>query len=316
MHSTQSRSQRQFLDPRISSASRPTPSAIRAFTAEFFDVVLNIGQERRKACKIQFRTQNGRLGVYVHMSSFGYSYGRLRRVEFTGPASGPETLRFEDGGITTTKMVKYHHPADGRAHFSQDGKVHSYFAKSKPLRQVMGHLFSLHFWGADGFDFAGTKEARLPSLKRTTVNLYADKHLPADLVAGRIVGWCYPRPIVPAVGTIVPLADPAQPALWTTAETGEVRQAVVIAPHNPPPEDDLIFFLTFHPMERATGPNYPVLMFLGGFNASRDMSRSDSYSNSLVLKYSQEEDDFEEMVRLCGSIDYLPEVVHESEGAA
>jgi hypothetical protein len=324
MHSSQPRGRGQFLDPRIMKASflgprdspgrQPTRS-IRAFTAEFFDVVLNIGEERRKACKIQFRFLKQGLAAYVHMSSFGYTYGRLRRVEFKGAVSGPESVSFMEGGITTTRMMKYNHPPDGNAHFSQDGKVHSYFAKSKPLRTVAGHLFSFHFWGADAFDLAGTKEARPPTSKRATVNLYADPELAADQVAGRIVGWCYPRSVVPLVGPIDPVAGPAEPAAWTV-ESGEVRQTLVIAPPNPPPVDDLIFFVTFHPMDRSTGPDYPVLVFMGGFNASRDQTRTDSYSNCLALKYSEEEDDFEEMVRLCGSIDYMPEVFHESEGAA
>jgi hypothetical protein len=302
----------QFLDPRILKASalgprdsiwRVIPTAIRAFTAEYFDVVLNIGADRRKVCKIQFRAQQNGLAVYAHMSSFGYSHGRLRRVTFSGPPAGPDTVDFLDGGTTTTQMVKYHHPADGRAHFSQDGKEVSYFAESKPLRKVAGHLFTMHFWGADGFALAGSKEDRTPTAKRATVNLYADPKLRPGQVSGRIVCWCYPRHDIPLIGPIVPGASLSEPGTWIL-ESGERRQTIIFAPPSPAPRDDLIFLLTFHPMERDTGPDYPVMVFMGGFDGTRDQSRADSHSSCLVLKYSKKDEDFEEMVRLTGSIDY------------
>lgn len=108
-------------------------------------------------CQIQFR-RNGSL--FVQFPYFSESAGILADVRFAVSSEGASVMRLEDTGRATTHLVKYHHPPDGNAHFSQDDKIVSTIRrKSFPLTNP-GLLWELHAFGLYGFEAASKQRVR------------------------------------------------------------------------------------------------------------------------------------------------------------
>ncbi len=64
------------------------------------------------------------------------------------------TYRWPDPStsMTTSQRPKYNHHVDGRAHFSQDGKVRTVIKRQAcPLREINGHAFTVHVQGIGRF---------------------------------------------------------------------------------------------------------------------------------------------------------------------
>ena len=87
-----------------------------------------------------------------------------------------------------------------------------------------------------------------------------------------------------------------------------MRQTVILAPLTQPDRDDLVVLISYFPGDITTGPGYPVMSFVGGWDGTRDQSRPYSYLKFLALKYAKEDEDFEDMVRIGGSRDYVPQI--------
>ena len=62
-------------------------------------------------------------------------------------------MNLEHGGKVTSHLVKYSHHVDGRAHFSQDGKIFTTIKRqSVALEKQDGHIFSLLIQGLNALD--------------------------------------------------------------------------------------------------------------------------------------------------------------------
>jgi hypothetical protein len=288
--------------------------ALEPVRADKHEVTLGFEGVQRVVCMAQFRYQSGGLGVYVHLSTFRHSFGMLGRFFLEGQPSGPEQVRFSEGGTTTTHLVKYNHPASGDAHFSQDGKVNSYFIEATPLRDVDGHLFTVHYWGLDGFDVLPVQPRKKSHRDRPTVGFNIEApELAIHQLAGRIVGWCFPRKKFAEMRPERNSSARPHPVNWLV--NGESRPAIVIGPRSYQPDDDLIILLTYNPMETSAHES-PKLVFIGGFDRSPDRSKSSTHLQFLALKYSQRDEGFDEMAHgLNGTIDRAPNIpVPEVEG--
>jgi hypothetical protein len=289
-----------------------TADRLGVLKSEYFDVLLRIGDHGYRACKVQFRRQAGALATYVHfLPSFGPNFGRLRKVELRGPAQGPETIKFTDGSTTTTRLVKFNHPGDGRAHFSGGFGIRRLFTQSRPLRDVNAQLFTLNFWNASGFALAA------PPKKNSEVVRFDSVYPGAELdqIAGRLIAWCYHRSRLPYLGEFNPAASPNEAVTWTL-DNGDVSRTVILAPPLQPDHDDLVVLISYFPMDISTGPGYPVMSFVGGSDGSPDQSRPNRYLNFLALKYASQDEDFEDMVRIGGSLDYVPDTPDKAADTA
>jgi hypothetical protein len=66
-------------------------------------------------------------------------------------------VNIECGGKVTSHLVKYSHHPDGRAHFSQDGKILTAIKRqSIALDRQNGHMFTLYIQGLHALDVART----------------------------------------------------------------------------------------------------------------------------------------------------------------
>lgn len=73
-------------------------------------------------------------------------------AKVTVQAGNSHTFDLTDTADATTKSVKYSHPVDGNAHFSQTGKVvTAIYNQARGLDTSVGHFFSVFFSGLSMF---------------------------------------------------------------------------------------------------------------------------------------------------------------------
>src|SRR5262249_1819384 len=124
---------------------------------------------------------------------FTYPQGLLKKGMAYGPSGTLTQISFEQDAVSTSQRVKYSHHPDGNAQFSQDDQVYTTIrTRTRPLCDYSGHLFTVHFWGADGFDTAGAKDFKPANHDRAMLLFESDDQIQApNAVAGRFIGWGY-----------------------------------------------------------------------------------------------------------------------------
>jgi hypothetical protein len=89
-------------------------------------------------------------------------------------------VSLEDGGKVTSHLVKYSHHADGRAHFSQTGKIITAIRRQLvALERQHGHIFSLLIQGLNALDVADPVKDAGATPKRTVVDFQTE---PAEAI--------------------------------------------------------------------------------------------------------------------------------------
>ena len=162
----------------------------------------------------------------------------------------------------SSHLVKYSHHPDGRAHFSQDGRVRTEIKKqSVPLDNVEGHLFSLHVQGLHGFEAAQESDkAVAPSRKRTVVRFMLEDPLPGSIkFVGRLhsSGWLQARAVNGMVSPTMQLVQP----------DGTTRHAFVWSSPLGTPGQERCLVLSIEPLPRLDQARSTSLVFVAGFDA-------------------------------------------------
>ena len=180
-----------------------------AFHSARIDITVKADGHRHKIFQIFFRKDGS---VFVSFPYFSKTEGILAEVTVRGAPGSSCEVNLADTGKVASHLMKYSHHPDGRAHFSQDGKVKTEIKRqSVPLRDQEGHLFTLLFQGLRAFTPVNAKNENQSSLKRTTLTFDVPDRFPK---AFRIVGrWFWledlqVEPVRPAkIGPIVQLMD-------------------------------------------------------------------------------------------------------------
>jgi len=169
------------------------------------------------------------------------------------------TLEREDARCTSHR-VKYSHHLDGRAHFSQDGRVYTAIKRNAvPLRNANGHLFTLKAQHIGEFSAAPKKDINSPQKVRGLIDFV----LPTDASAVQFIGWIYKRadfeqrfsPLSSkSVGPIVDIMHP---------QRGQIKGVIS---RNPDSSDGTILLVTAEPIEPMTTSGAASLSFVGGFD--------------------------------------------------
>jgi hypothetical protein len=121
---------------------------VEAFRSERIIVTLQIGSKRHKIFQLFFGRDRS---LYVSFPYFRHRTGILAAA--TIPANGQTTsqVNLQIGGKIASHLVKYSHHPDGRAHFSQDGRVRTEIKRqSVALDQQWGHIFTVQVQGIEG----------------------------------------------------------------------------------------------------------------------------------------------------------------------
>jgi hypothetical protein len=156
---------------------------VAAVRSERVVCVVKTDEFHAKAFQIGFERDGS---LFIHYPYFQHRTGILSSSEIPATGARQANVNLEVGGKVTSHLVKYSHHADGRAHFSQDGKIFTAIKRqSIALGTQNGHLFSLNIQGLHALDVAATpKDAEGSSTKRSVI----DFQIPATAEAIKFVG--------------------------------------------------------------------------------------------------------------------------------
>ena len=120
-----------------------------AFHSDRIVITLKADGHRHKIFQILFRKDGS---LFVNFPYFSKTQGVLAEVTVNGAPGSSCEVNLADTGRVASHLVKYSHHPDGRAHFSQDGKIKTEIKRqSVPLRDQQGHIFTLLFQGLRAF---------------------------------------------------------------------------------------------------------------------------------------------------------------------
>lgn len=247
----------------------------------------------RKVCQITFH----RGSIFVQFTYFGDTTGLAAVLRPIRQPDGQWMMDIGASGQVAPALVKYSHPPDGNAHFSQDGKVVSVLRRqSFPLTTGQGHLFQLDAIHPTTF------EALNPGQERAN-RLYAPFYF-ADRVPDSIglAAMCWPFTrlidLIPPGGQLGPLET------MVHYRTGRNFRAFYVAPPEPAPPTHVLL-VNVGPTPLPAGAREPVLIFQGGWDV--DVEAKIEPGECLAFMYPITEAAGWEQHR--GSIAYSPTVV-------
>jgi len=260
---------------------------VDAIRTERVVCVLKCGDRRRKAFQVVFGPDGS---LFVTFPYFRNRVGILSSSKIPATGTVEATINLEDGGKVTSHLVKYSHHPDGRAHFSQTGKIFTEIKRqSIALDTQHGHMFSLLIQGLDGLEEASpTKD--INSAKKTVIDF--DMH-PSEAFKflGRwfdVSAMRFGKP-TPTIGPVVITLDP----------DGVQRNAILIASPHANAKHALALSCIEIP---RLGPASEIFMFYGGFDAPETMEDSNKEAGFLAFIYPvAEADTLRERI---GSVDY------------
>ncbi len=269
---------------------------VLAFRSKRYVVTVGVSSHRHKVLQIIFGRAD--TSLFVNFPYFRHSKGLVSLVTFPGNTKLPTNLSLEPGGKVTSHRVKYAHHLNGRAHFSQTGRVLPLVRKSSiPLAKAEGHLFTIQLQGLGDFEVADPKkDSGPPTSRRTVLNFHFGESEPE---AVKIVGRWYSRDALSSrIQGIV-----RGPNVVCETPAGKRYSAFLLAPLNGVPAQDYVLLLTCEGIPCLDKEERSVLTFIGGFDYSdiiNDLSRDTTF---LALSYPVSNPI--ELSRRLGSIDYI-----------
>lgn len=264
--------------------------SVQPFRSERFVVCAGVGGSRRKVFQIMFGRRDGSL--YLSFPYYEHTEGLVSVSTLT---PGATTLDLAAEGRTTSHLVKYSHHPDGRAHFSQDGKVFTRVRRqSVPLDAIEGHCFTVQVEGLDSFASLPAAQYDVwPSERRTTLNFDFTEAPAAVKVIGRLYSANRLR---------------GGPRVMTEDERGDKCPAFLVAPPLERPRADGIAMLTCHPIPSMGADTGTTLTFIGGFDDVATIHDHSRPTSMLALAYPAE--DADDLRNRIGSIDLPPSGTH------
>lgn len=200
-------------------------------SSEKFVVLLEVDGNWRRIINLRFERGRNGLGYQVDLPHFAHSQGVLRKFAIDEPPGAEVRVDLEAGGTTTSHLLKYSHHADGRAHFSQDGRgITQIITRTGRLRSTYGHLFSVNYWGADAFALSRARDARVapPRSSPLFIDTAADQR-PAEELSGRLIGESYPLRHLSIDPALVRNGDWSRPIVFCRGD-GTFGQGIVTLP--------------------------------------------------------------------------------------
>lgn len=264
--------------------------------SERYVITVEVGMTRFKIMQIMFSKRDGSL--YVSFPYYAHSEGIASLVTWTPDNPPPANLSLTAGGKVTSHLVKYSHHPDGKAHFSQDGRVYTSIKKqSIPINKIDGHVFTVQVQGLLSFEQLDPSQFTLkPTLKRTILNFDFGDQLPETI---KIVGrWFSHSSFINRSS-----GDGGySPTITAINPQGQKYSAFVCSPPGGYVNDDRYMLLTCEQMPRVDKEKETLLLFIGAFDKheiTNDLSKTTTF---LALSYPAL--DVDEIKKQVGSIDY------------
>jgi len=272
-----------------------TDSTKRSYQAQKVDSIraervvctVRAGQLRVKAFQIVFHKDGS---FFISFPYFRHRTGLLSISSIAANGSRESQVNLEHGGKVTSHLVKYSHHVDGRAHFSQDGKVFTAIKRqSIALDKQHGHIFSLLIQGLSGLDPA---KDELQSTKRATME-FAMETPDAIKFVGRwfdVNAMRFGNP-TPTIGPVVPGLDP---------DGNRTDQVFTASPYA---NAHHVLAISCIPMP-ALGSEPEIFLFYGGFSSRDIMTDPSQEAGFLTFMYPVVEP--EKLRERLGSVDFVP----------
>jgi hypothetical protein len=259
---------------------------VDAIRAERVVCTVRAGQLRVKAFQIVFHRDGS---FFISFPYFRHRTGILSISSIPANGSRESQVNLEQGGKVTSHLVKYSHHVDGRAHFSQDGRVFTTIKRqSISLDKQRGHIFSLLIQGLGALDSA---KDEFQSTKRAAIE-FAMEPPEAIKFVGRwfdVSEMRFSNPTL-TIGPVVPSLDP-----------DGVRTDLIFAA-SPYANARHVLAISCIPVPRL-GPESEIFMFYGGFSAREIMTDPTKEAGFLAFIYPVA--DAEKLRERLGSVDYI-----------
>jgi hypothetical protein len=251
---------------------------------------LRAGQLRVKAFQIVFHKDGS---FFISFPYFRHRTGLLSISSIPANGSRESQVNLEEDGKVTSHLVKYSHHVDGRAHFSQDGKIFTAIKRqSIALDKQRGHIFSLLIQGLSALDLAGDD---LQSTKRAAIE-FAMETPEAIKIVGRwfdVNAMRFSNP-TPTIGPVVPGLDPdgnRTDQIFTASPYANARHVLAISCIPIP----------------TLGPEPEIFLFYGGFSSPDIMTDPGREAGFLAFMYPVVEP--EKLRERLGSVDFVRDSV-------
>jgi hypothetical protein len=264
---------------------------VKGFHAQQIVLTVNADQHRHKILQILFGKDGS---LYVTFPYFAHTNGILAEVAVTGPPGSTSQIDLANTGKVASHLVKYSHHPDGEAHFSQDGKVRTVVRRqSVPLYEQRGHIFTVLIQGLRAFEAVGASKENMISAKRTTLTFQIADRFPKAI---RIIGrWYWIEDL-----TFDPRPETVGPLVQAIESDGSAHNAFIVAN---PKDPKHVLLLTCIPQDPISS-RHDAMMFVGGFDPPSKIVKSKKPTRFLACLYPA--DDFEELKKRLGTIDYTP----------
>jgi hypothetical protein len=150
------------------------PMEVTAFRSEHVVVTVKADGHRHKIFQIFFGADGS---LYVTFPYFTHTNGILAVVTITGPPGSSSTVDLADTGKVASHLDKYSHHPNGRAHFSQDGKVRTEIKRQAvALNSQRGHIYTLLVQNLRSFPAVNSGKEISTSPRRTTLTFDVLEH--------------------------------------------------------------------------------------------------------------------------------------------
>lgn len=239
----------------------------------------------RKLCQLMFLS-DGSLTV-----SFPYFHEpNCQLAIVTAPAAAHvPRLKIDKNRWASSHRVKYTHHVDGRAHFSQDGRIRTVVKRQAvPLTESVGHLFTLIVQGLSAFKSLPAEQRHAPNDRRANVG-FSLKGKKIDTL--KIVGRIFKRDFL--ISTLVNPKPPVGPVINLVDDEGRRTQTAIISVASAP---ERILAVSAQPWHQQN-EGRPSITFIGGFDPP---DIADDYSRTM---------DFLFMASPAGDMDSLLEEI-------
>jgi hypothetical protein len=267
------------------------PVVVEAFRSARIIITLQSGAKRHKVLQLFFGRDQS---LFVNFPYFRHRMGILASATIPGNGKAESQINLQIGGKIASHLVKYSHHPDGRAHFSQDGKVRTEIKRqSVALSEQRGHIFTIIIQGLEGFDEANVVKDTGNSAKRSALTFQLGDMPGSETV--KLVGRLFDVSALSFVGQPQPTVGPI---LATQDPDGNRRNGFLIAsPHD---NSRHVLLITCDQVPRVSSES-ELLVFYGGFAAPPIMNDTAQDAGFLAFIYPAAE--AEQLKKTIGAID-------------
>jgi len=265
---------------------------VNAFRSERVIITVEVDGRRCKIFQVFFGRDHS---LFVNFPYFRHRIGLLAAT--TVPGNGQSTFHVDlaKSGKVASHLVKYSHHPDGRAHFSQDGKVRTEIKRqSMRLDDQSGHMFSAIIQGPAAFDEAHPVKDTGTSPKRTVLT-FTFQIAPQAI---KIIGRWFNSPVQLFGDNNLPLR--VGPNVSMMRPDGHQQIGYLVA--SPYDNAQHILFLTCESVP-SLSEEPELLIFYGGFDPPEVMN--DTTKEAGFLGFSYPAHDAENLKQTRGTIDFV-----------